>query len=94
MAPYLKYYQAEDVIVDVDDKKKAQAAVEAYLKAKKPVRSRKFDGLYVDFGDVWGSVKISVTEHALKMMFEGTTKKVALALQKEVVEFVKSVAHN
>ena len=92
VAPYQKYYQAEDVIVDVDDKKKAQAAVEAYLKAKKPVRSRKFDGIYVDFCDVWGSVKISVTEHALKMMFEGTSKKVVTAFQKEVVEFVRSVA--
>jgi len=92
VAPYLKYYQAEDVIVDVENKKKAQAAVEAYLKAKKPVRSRKFDGIYVDFCDVWGSVKISVTEHALKMMFEGTSKKVVTAFQKEVVEFVRSVA--
>jgi phosphomannomutase len=92
VAPYQKYYQAEDVIVDVDNKKKAQATVEAFLKAKKPVKTRKFDGVWVDFGDVWGSVKISVTEHALKMMFEGTSKKVVTAFQKEVVEFVKGIA--
>jgi len=94
VAPYQKYYQAEDVIVDVDDKKKAQATVEAFLKAKKPVKTRKFDGIWVNYGDVWGSVKISVTEHALKMMFEGTSKKVVTAFQKEVVDFVKSIARN
>jgi phosphomannomutase len=94
VAPYQKYYQAEDVIVDVVDKKKAQAAVEKYLKDKKPIKTRKFDGIFVDYGDVWGSVKISVTEHALKMMFEGTSKKVVTAFQKEVVGFVKSIASN
>ncbi len=92
VAPYQKYYQAEDEIVEVADKKKAQAAVEAYLKAKKPIRSRKFDGLSVDFGDVWGAVKISVTEHALKLMFEGKKKASTKALQADVVAYIKSIA--
>lgn len=91
MAPYLIYKQTEDVIVEVTDKKKAQAAVEQYLKDKKPLRVRKFDGIWVDFGEVWGSVKISVTEHALKMMFEGHAKKKAQALQDEVAKFVRSL---
>lgn len=92
VAPYQKYYQTEDVIVEVADKKKAQAAVEAYLKAMQPVRTRKFDGLFVDFGEVWGSVKISVTEHALKMMFEGKKKAPTVTFQAEVVAYVKSIA--
>jgi phosphomannomutase len=91
MAPYLIYKQTEDVIVEVSDKKKAQVAIEKYLKDKKPVKARKFDGIWVDFGDVWGSVKISVTEHALKMMFEGKNKKVAQSLQDEVADFVRSI---
>lgn len=91
MAPYLVYRQTEDVIVEVSDKKKAQALVEKYLKDKKPLRARKFDGIWVDYGEVWGSVKISVTEHALKMMFEGKDKKKAQALQNEVAEFVRKI---
>lgn len=91
MAPYLVYRQTEDVIVEVSDKKKAQALVEKYLKDKKPLKARKFDGIWVDYGEVWGSVKISVTEHALKMMFEGKDKKKAQALQNEVAEFVRKM---
>ncbi len=94
MAPFMQYKQTEDVIVDVVDKKKAQASVEAFLKAKKPVKIRKFDGVYVDYGEVWGSVKISVTEHALKMMFEGRDKKKAQKLQDEVASYVKSIAND
>lgn len=92
VAPYLLYRQTEDVFVEVKNKKQAQAAVEEYLKSKKPVKSRKFDGLWVDYGEVWGSVKISVTEPALKMMFEGKDKKKAQKLQDEVAAFVKSIA--
>lgn len=91
MKPYLVYRQTEDVIVEVSDKKKAQALVEKYLKDKKPLKARKFDGIWVDYGEVWGSVKISVTEHALKMMFEGKDKKKAQALQDEVAEFVRKI---
>ncbi len=92
VAPYCKYYQSEDVIVEVKDKKKAQVAVEAYLKAKRPVRTRKFDGVFVDYGAVWGAVKISVTEHALKLMFEGEKRAPTLTLQAEVVAYIKSIA--
>ena len=94
MAPYMIYSQTEDVIVAVEDKKKAQASVESYLKSKQPIKSRKFDGLWVNYGEVWGSVKISVTEPALKMMFEGKDKRVAQKLQDEVEAFVKTIAKN
>jgi phosphomannomutase len=46
----------------------------------------------VNFGEVWGSVKISVTEYALKLMFEGKKKKDAQAMQDKVVEYIRSVA--
>lgn len=92
VAPYQSYYQTEDVIVEVKDKKKAQVAVETFLKNKKPIRTRKFDGIFVDYGTVWGSVKISVTEHALKLMFEGTKKAPTEAFKNEVVTYLKSIA--
>jgi phosphomannomutase len=93
MAPYLVYEQTEDTIVDVVNKKEALARVHTWLIDKHPEQIKRFDGYYADFGDVWGSVKISVTEHALKMMFEGYSKRKAQALQDEMVAYVKSIAH-
>ncbi|MEZ4195350.1 MAG: phosphomannomutase/phosphoglucomutase [Candidatus Paceibacterota bacterium] len=90
--PYLKYEQTEDVIVEVKDKHKALEQVHEYLLKKSPLTIKKFDGYAVDFGEVWGSVKISVTEHALKMMFESRQKKLAQALQDDIVHFVKGIA--
>jgi phosphomannomutase len=93
MAPYCIYEQTEDTIVDVVHKKEALESVHKWLIEKQPQQIKRFDGYYANFGDVWGSVKISVTEHALKMMFEGYSKKKAQALQDDMVAFVKSIAN-
>lgn len=93
IAPYRLYAQTEDVIVPVNDKPGALAKVCAYLLKKKPRTIKKFDGYWFDFGEVWGSVKISVTEPALKMMFEGKKKREAQVLQDEVAAYVRSIAH-
>lgn len=92
--PYLSYEQAEDVVVEVRDKHKAIEIVHQFLLKKGPKKITKFDGYKVDFGDVWGSVKISVTEHALKMMFESKKLKTAKTLQSEIVSFVRSIAND
>ena len=89
VAPYQKYQQTEDVVVFVENKEKALKKVQKYLKKQKPKSIKAFDGLVVDFGDVWGAVKPSVTEFALKVMFEGESKKDALAKQKELVAFIE-----
>lgn len=41
---------------------------------------------------LWGTVTISVTEHALKVLFESKVKAKALAMQAEVVDYIKSIA--
>ena len=92
IAPYLKYAQTEDVIVMVKDKELALEKTEAFILSLSPLKTKKFDGLIVDFGDVWGSVKISVTEFALKLMFESNDIKKAKAMQNKIVKFIKSVA--
>lgn len=94
MKPYLKYQQTEDVIVMVKDKRLALDKTEVYLNSLKPNKLKKFDGLVVDFGDVWGAVKPSVTEYALKIMFESAIRKDAQAMQDKLVEYVKSVAND
>ncbi len=92
--PHLKYHQNEDVIVDVRDREAAMKRTEAFLLSLKPKEVVHFDGVAVDYGEVWGSVKISVTEYALKIMFESTRKSAAEELQRKVVKFVESIAND
>ncbi len=90
--PYIQYKQTEDVVIDVNDKHKALKLVEKYLSDKNPIKTKKYDGVWVDFGEVWGAVTISVTEHALKVLFESKVKAKALAMQAQVVDYIKSIA--
>jgi phosphomannomutase len=94
VAPYLRYEQTEDVIVEVDHRPAALESVRQLLLKKPLCKVKKFDGYTFDLGSVWGSVKISVTEPALKMMFEGKKRKEAQALQDEVADFVRKIAHD
>ena len=92
--PYLKYQQTEDIVINVKDKKVSLAKVEAYIKTLQPKSMRKFDGLVVDFGDTWGGVKVSVTEFALKLMFESTKKKAAKEMQSKIAAYIKTIAND
>lgn len=94
MKPYLKYQQTEDVIVMVKDKKLALKKTEDYIRSLSPKTLKRFDGLMVDFGEVWGAVKPSVTEYALKVMFESAKKKEAKVMQDKLVSFIESVAND
>lgn len=92
MKPYSPYKQTEDVVVYVDDKKYALKQIEEKLRQMKPKKLTKFDGYFVDFGDVWGAIKPSVTEFAIKLMFESKKKSDATKIQKELYTFVQSVS--
>lgn len=94
MKPYLRYQQTEDVVVEVTDKQRALQLMGEQLLKMKPTTLKKFDGYYVDFGDVWGAVKPSVTEYAIKLMFESTTKAKAQAVQKTVLAHLRRIAKN
>tara|TARA_B100000745_G_C20144809_1_gene392555 strand:- start:843 stop:2237 length:1395 start_codon:yes stop_codon:yes gene_type:complete len=90
--PYQQYHQTEDVVIHVKDKKVALAHIQEHLQKLKPQKVTKFDGFFVDFGDVWGAIKPSVTEYAIKLMFESKRKTDAVKVQKELVQFVQSIA--
>lgn len=94
MAPYLVYAQTEDIVVKVADKDLAMQKVHDYLVSLKPKSIKKFDGYFVDFGDVWGAVKMSVTEYGVKLMFESKSKQKAQKLQKQIRTFVQSIARD
>ena len=90
--PYTIYEQTEDVVVEVNDKTKTMKLLEVYLQKQSPKKLKKFDGLFADFGEVWGVITPSVTEPALKILFESKNLALAQAKLKEVVEFAKSIA--
>jgi len=90
--PLAGYQQTEDTIIEVADKKRALEKTAEYLQMKNPLQLSKFDGYSVDFGDVWGVVKPSVTEFALKVMFESKSAKHAKNVQKEVIEYIQKIA--
>jgi phosphomannomutase len=89
--PYQRYQQLEDTVIPVTDKQAVLQAVEKYVRGHyKDARLRKFDGWYLELPDAWGAIKPSVTEHALKVMFEGSTKKAAKQVQDDLVEFIRA----
>lgn len=92
MAPYLVYHQTEDVVVKIVDKDVAMPKVLAYLESLEPKSIKHFDGYFVDFGDVWGAVKMSVTEYGIKLMFESRDIKKAKKMQNQILKFVRSIA--
>lgn len=92
MSPYLVYAQTEDVVVKIADKDVAMQKVFDYLVSLKPLSIKKFDGYFVDFGNVWGAVKMSVTEYGIKLMFESRDIKKAKKMQTQILKYVKSIA--
>lgn len=92
MKPYTVYQQTEDVVVHVADKAAALEKMYKKILTLNPVSIKKFDGYFVDFGDVWGAVKPSVTEYAIKLMFESTSKQRATAVQKELLAYLQSIS--
>jgi phosphomannomutase len=92
VAPYLVYAQTEDIVVKVADKELAMQKIHAYLKSLKPARLVRQDGYYIDMGDVWGAVKVSVTEYAVKCMFESRSKTKAKKFQNQILKFIRSIA--
>ncbi len=92
MAPYLVYEQTEDVVVKVADKAVAMKKMLAYVKTLNPKKIAHFDGYFVDFGDVWGAFKMSVTEYGVKLMFESSSKAKAKKVQQQLLKYLKSIA--
>jgi phosphomannomutase len=92
MKPYIKYQQTEDVVVFVKDRELAFKKTEAFIRKMKPERIKNFDGRVIDFGNVWGVLKMSVTEYALKLMFESAKKKDAQIIQDKIEQYIESIA--
>ena len=89
LQPFSSYYQTEEVLVEVENKKQTIQSITKEYEAKEGVTVRKFDGITVEFDGVWFALKPSVTEDALKYVVEASTRKKAVTVQKELKELLK-----
>lgn len=89
---YRQYHQTEEILLEVADKKAVLASVAKHYQALPDTTVTKFDGVSVDQGDVWFTVKPSVTEDALKFVVESKSTKRAKAVQAELHQFLQTLA--
>ena len=89
---YLTYHQTEEILITVPDKNAVMTAVAEKYQALPDAVIAKFDGVSVDQGDVWFTVKPSVTEDALKFVVESKSTKRAKAVQSELHQFLQTHA--
>jgi len=88
LKPFMIYYQTEEILVPVKDKKKTLLSVKKEAEKKSPQSIKSSDGITVDMGEYWYTVKSSVTEDALKFVIEAINKKTALKEQANLLEFL------
>ncbi len=87
--PLVKYYMTEEISLAASNPKQALTLIEKTLQKKyrRPIDS--FDGLSVDCGSYWLSVRASQTESKIRMVVEGRDRKEAEMRKKELYNLVK-----
>ncbi len=88
IAPYTAYYQTEEVLVGVVSKEDTLQRVATWGRDN-GASVKQFDGVTLDFGDWWTTVKKSVTEDALKFVVESRQKVKAVEGQKRVLHVLQ-----
>lgn len=89
LSPFKFYYQTEEVLVPVRNKRETLAAVRARAVSLNSKKISVFDGLTIDMGNYWYTVKESVTEDALKFVVESKQQKVAQVAQTDLLAFLE-----
>jgi len=89
LKPFNRYFQTEEVLVKVDDKKGALDAMAAHYQSQPGFEVAHFDGVTARAKEYWFTVKASVTEDALKFVVESPKKKLAMEKQKEILQYLR-----
>jgi len=82
------YHQEEEILIRVADKKKVLKKINEKYKTMKSFKCDNFDGLHAVSKEYWFTLKMSVTEDALKLIIEGRDKKQVKQKQKEILSLV------
>jgi len=90
ITPFNRYFQTEEVLVKVMDKKKAIDAIAGHFKRQPGYKVERYDGVTISADDYWFVVKQSVTEDALKFVVESASKRLAKEKQKEILKDLRN----
>ncbi len=84
-----KYFQADEISINLLDDKDVMDRIERYYKIKKPKKIDHFDGLTVEFEDYWFSIRKSNTEPLLRVNLEARDEKTMKEKLREVLKVIK-----
>ncbi len=85
----IPYAKGDEINIEVNDR---QAVIDKVKEKYSDGRQDELDGVTVEYQDWWFNVRPSNTEPLLRITVEGDTPKILQDKQKELVDFVKSVA--
>ncbi len=84
--PLRKYYQSEEINIEVREKEKA---LERAKEAFKEGELLDIDGVYVRFNDWWFNIRKSNTEDLVRLRLEADTEELLENKKKELIETIK-----
>ncbi len=87
--PLKPFSKADEVNIEVNNIPEVIAKVKEKYKDG---RQDELDGITIEYKDWWVNVRPSNTEPLLRITVEGDTKKVLEQKQKEIVDYIKSIA--
>ena len=83
---FRKYYRADEVNIEIEDKKGAIKKVKEYFSDGE---QDELDGVTVEYEDWWFNVRPSNTESLLRITVEANTKEIATEKTKKILEIMK-----
>lgn len=86
LKPFNRYFQTEEKLVKVSDKKMTLDAIAILYQNRPGFEVERFDGITIRSADYWFVIKASVTEDALKFIVESPNKPLAISKQKEILQ--------
>ncbi len=90
VAPYQKYFQTENEDVFVPDRDSAMSAFMEWVAGQTDVTITHFDGVTISTPQWWCVVNKDVAMPTLNVMVESPSKKIAIAKQKEIIDYLKN----
>jgi len=87
--PFLKYHDSGVINIEIDSKNKWFEILEKLKKKYKEGKQSFEDGILVEYGDFWFSVRPSNTEPVMRFIVEADTEEILEKRQKEILSLIK-----
>lgn len=87
LLPFQKYYQTEEINLEVENKKEVLEKVKNHLQDGKQIF---IDGVYVQYDNWWVSLRESNTEDLIRMRIEAESKELLEKRKEEIISLITS----